>query len=320
MFRSTNINRSLLLGGIISAGSLAMVASAQSGLWKGRVGPAWEPVSVATQAPTNNHMLGQLGVGGYGGEHQSGGGNYGGGSPGEGLGGGGGLGSGGNGVSAPANPPIEWQKPESESDPIWLTGGKVSMLAMEENRLILAEEVAVDYQGTPLSDVLADLTEKTGVKFEANLQELDLIGVDIESPITLSSPPATVRELLRRTLDPLELTYKVTASTIEITSKDGADAEPWVRFYDMSFILPNSSNADTVTNAIQQTIDPDSWLAAGGTSTIVFVGSMMIISAPDSTHQHVEMFLINLARMNPKNAERAPQPSQLMGGGPGGMF
>lgn len=230
---------------------------------------------------------------------------------------------------APTNaPPVEWQRPDSEGDPIWLAGGKTSMESMDANRAVLARQLNFEFHRLPLREAANFLTDQTGTTFEINMNELDLLGVDPDTTISLYGE-CSIREFLRRTLDPLELTYQVTESTIEITSKDAADANPRMRFYDLAYILPNASNADAVISAVQQSIDPDSWLAAGGTSSSVMVGSMLIVSAPDSTHQKIEILLMNLSTMNPKNVETAPSGTGIvpgmgagglgLGGGGGGM-
>lgn len=214
---------------------------------------------------------------------------------------------------------IPWQRPETADGtvPIWLSGGQESIQAMEQNRALLAKNIEFEVVDMPIIEVAQELTEKLGVEIEVDVNELDLIGVAPGDLITFRGS-GSVREVFRRMLVQYDLTYRVTESTIEITSRDAADADPSTRFYDLAYILPNPSNADAVTNAIQQSLDPDSWLAAGGTSSIVLVGSMMVVSAPDSTHQKIELFLINLAQMNPKNVEK-PTPQASFGGGVGGF-
>ncbi len=219
-----------------------------------------------------------------------------------------------------------WQQPDTNegNQPVWLTGGEESMQAMEKNRAVLSQKVEFDFSGVPLANVAEWLTEQSGVQFEVNLSEIELLGVDPEQPVSVKGH-ASVKELLRRMLGPLELSYLVTESTIEITSKDAAEADPAIRFYDLAYVLPNASNAEALVNAIQQSADPDSWLAAGGTSSISIVGSTMIVAAPQSTHQKIEVILLNLTKMNRRNVENAPpQLSNPVGGasagGGGGMF
>lgn len=224
----------------------------------------------------------------------------------------------------PAVENIVWQQPTNANEPSWLSSRKEAIESTEKTRAVLGGQVS-DYklQGMPLREVAQFLSEKTGTHFYVNVPECDLLGVDPDEPISIDGPQTSLRSVLRRMLDPLELTYKVRENAIEITSKDHADSEPAIRFYDLSYILPNASNADTVINAIQQSIHPDSWVPNGGTSTCVFVGSMMVVSCPDSTHELIEVLLMNLATMNPQNVQQANVPSSgygIGGGMGGGMF
>ncbi|QDV23121.1 type II secretion system protein GspD [Aureliella helgolandensis] len=56
---------------------------------------------------------------------------------------------------------------------------------------------------------------------------------------------------------------------------------------------------DTLMNLIQATIDPDSWLQAGGTSTILQYPSNLsiVVSAPQTTHEKIAELLESLRRL-----------------------
>ena len=140
-----------------------------------------------------------------------------------------------------------------------------------------------------------------------NVDEIELEGLaDIDSTITAKGR-GSVREILRQILDPLEMTYIVNESNIELTTKDNANEEPRIRFYDLSYILPNSANLTALTAATGQSVAPLDWDTQGGQSTMSIVGSMMIVSAPDMTHHRIEMMLSNISKMNPRNAAQAAQ-------------
>lgn len=264
-----------------------------------------------------------MGMGGMGGGMATGGMG--------GMGMSGGMGMGGMGMgmgamqAATSAQPIEWQRP-SDDAPGWLAGGRATIAAIEKNREHLSKKVEdIQYNGAPLEQILAKLGDDLQIPFEVDLTSLDLAGVAADSPVTLNAPSCSLREVLRRLCEPLELTYVVTESSIKITTLDAAQADPAMRFYDLSYILPNSANTVTLVNVIQQSVDADDWLAAGGTNTINVVGSMMVVSAPETTHHRIEVLLQNISLMNPANAERlppvAPYPIQLgVGMGGGGFF
>lgn len=228
-------------------------------------------------------------------------------------------------------PPVVWEPPAEGADtPTWLAGGSASMQALEKNRSMLAKTIpGVNFRETPLSQVIQLLSKMADA--EIYLDEAGInaeLGLTPDEPITLVSTEASLREILRRVGQNLGLSYLVTESGIVVTTIDIAESVGSMRFYDLSYILPNSANIAAVVQAIEQTIHPDSWMSTGtGTSSISIVGSMMIVNAPDITHQHIEVMLVNLSLMNPKNAAQPVEPfglggslgRQLMGGMGGGM-
>jgi hypothetical protein len=230
--------------------------------------------------------------------------------------------------------PVVWEPPaEGAPTPTWLAGGSASMQALEKNRSLLAKTIpGVNFQGAPLSQVIEELTKMANIQIFLNELRIDAdLGLTPDEPITLVSTEASLREILQRLCQERELSYVVTESGIEVTTRDDAENRTSMRFYDLSYILPNSSNIAAVVQAIEQTIDPDVWMSTGtGTCNISIVGSMMIVSAPDTTHQQIEVLLVNLSLMNPKNAAQPVEPPGLgsslgrqlmggMGGGIGGM-
>ncbi|GAB5402217.1 MAG: hypothetical protein Aurels2KO_04480 [Aureliella sp.] len=239
---------------------------------------------------------------------------------------GGGEGMGGEMPSKPAAPPevVTWQRPESDEIgivPEWLAGGASAQSLVEQSRKSLSNSINVSAKATPLANLASQLAVDAGVAIRINRQELEAFGVDSDTPVSVEGE-MPLREAFRIILTPLELTYRATESGIEITSIDDADSRPNIRFYDLAYILPNSANADALVNAIQQSVEPDCWHANGGTSSVVLVGSMMIVSSRDTVHQQIETMLLHIRRMNPSNAATPVGPSSSYGpmyGGGGGM-
>lgn len=218
-----------------------------------------------------------------------------------------------------------WQRPNAtgNDEPNWLVGGRTAMEAMEKNRAGMSQQIEFEFNAAPLQQVIEWLSEQTNMSFELNAEEIELGGVaSVDSPITATGK-GSVREFVRRIGNALELTYVIHESTVEITTQDNAASKPNVRFYDLSFVLPNSANAQALVIAIEKTVSPDDW--QNGDASIALVGSMMIVSAVDTVHQRIEVMLHQLAMMNPANAARSnsaigvPGMGGMGGGGMGGM-
>jgi hypothetical protein len=143
--------------------------------------------------------------------------------------------------------------------------------------------------------------------------ELDLLGVDPDGPLFTQDPPAgRLAMRLACVLEPLELTLQIRRGVLEITSRDSAEADPLIRIYDVQVIVepktdrPKPSRSwqwnepETLAGHIQEHIDPDSWVVAGGTNSITLVNTLnrrlLVVSAPTPTQWKVAKFLDVLNR------------------------
>ncbi len=198
---------------------------------------------------------------------------------------------------------VAWEKPALV--PTWLTDAQQQIEAIERNRRKLKVDVHADADGIALDALIRQWGKQAGIAVWINAAELDLLGVDPDTLVTLHAT-ARLAELLDLVLEPLELTYRVREVGLEITSRDGADANPTVRFFDMALVIATSEHARPLVYAIEESIDPHSWVRTGGTSNIQVVGSMLVVSAPDSTHRKIEVFFAQLARHSGRHFKPSP--------------
>ncbi|MDX1926648.1 MAG: RNA polymerase sigma factor, partial [Pirellulaceae bacterium] len=231
----------------------------------------------------------------------------------------------------PPREPIQWKVADGEP-PKWLESDDEEQADNEMRELVrlkLRQTITVDFQGTPLRQALEEVSESTELPILLDTVELALAGIDPESPVSVKGQDISVREFLRRLFKSVEnadagMAYAVHEGSIEVTSKEAADQDPAIRYYDLAYVLPNDSNLPSVINAIEQSVSPDSWLSAGGSYTISNVGSMLIISCDEPSHHKIERMLSRIAAMNKANLEKAvpqntPSGPGGMGGGMGGM-
>ena len=188
-----------------------------------------------------------------------------------------------------------WVK--ADAAPEWWRSARDIAASIVQNRDVLSKQVVRDSESVALQEVMQEFSKELAVQVEIDLVALEELGIEEDLPITISGE-GTVRDLFRRMLHPLELTYRVNESTIEITSQEEADENPAVRLYDLSYVQ-STMDLDAIHNAIMQTIDPDSWPMGGG--GIYFVGSMLVIAAPEERQLKVQMLLSKLSKMNPQN-------------------
>ncbi len=225
--------------------------------------------------------------------------------------------------------PIPWTVAAGEP-PSWLRDSEhdqAERALREKVRTKLRETITVDLEVTRLSDLMDAVSKMIDIPITIDTKALSDIGASPDAPVSLKGE-MSVREVLRRALKHIEnadtgLAYVVQDSNIEITSRMVADEEPSIRYYDLAYVLPNDANLRSVVNAIEQSISPESWSSLGGNYTISPVGSMLIVSCDEVSHQKIELMLSSIAAMNKANLEKAtPNLPQNVnaGGGMGGMF
>jgi hypothetical protein len=229
-----------------------------------------------------------------------------------------------NAAATPSNTP-EPPKPvvwTAEGEPpVWMELASTEIERQDELRIKLRETVEVDFEDTPLDQVLKSISGQVGIDIQIDAAEFKNAGANTQIPVSVKGT-ITIKELLRRVIvqvDTADLDYIVRESCIEVTTVEAADSDPQLRYYDLAFVLPNSANADAIIAAIQNSIDPDSWMTNGGTYSISVVGSMLIVSAAESSHDRIEKLLSKVARMNRKNLESAIAQPTPATGGMGGM-
>lgn len=209
-----------------------------------------------------------------------------------GMGGMGGMGMSPGGMEAPPlynEPFVVWSKPAGEA-PLWLSSGRQAVESANQIRLALAKQKSCDLLEEPLSGALHILMADTGISYELDMQSFGDSGISLDGTVTLTTD-APLRDILLRILKPLDLRYCVRDSYLLITSSDTASANPAIRSYDLSYIMPDNANVNKFLDAIQKTVSPDSWVEQGGVNVATVLGSMLVVRADEETHQELEKLL-----------------------------
>lgn len=193
-----------------------------------------------------------------------------------------------------------WEKPTGPA-PSWLALGANEVRNEKEIaiRRALDKRIDIGLPETTLSEFLHTLGEMAGVHVIIDAVGLEEENVTPEEPVAIVRKEARVRDILRQVLQPLSLTIKVDLEAIVVTNRKNSAND--IRFYDLSFILPDNGVTVDLIRAIETMIEPDSWIAAGGTSTILTVGSVLIVNAPQDTQDGIENLLREVGKQNAAN-------------------
>ena len=117
--------------------------------------------------------------------------------------------------------------------------------------------------------------------------------ITMDEPITVPVVPGiSIRNQLKWILAPLQLTYVESPGYLTITSKKMSANV--IRLYDVTeFVSSFKGKYDfgSLIQIIEQSITPDAWQNAGGTSNMIEWrdpnAAVLVITAPDETHEAI---------------------------------
>ncbi len=114
----------------------------------------------------------------------------------------------------------------------------------------LDQPVRLDYKQTPISTVLDDLANLTGVNIYKDPSGFAAAGVSSDTPITITlTDDIKLKNALKLILNPNDLTYVIQDEVLKITSKDMGKGQIYTRTYpvaDLVIPIPNFVPTDNL--------------------------------------------------------------------------
>lgn len=196
--------------------------------------------------------------------------------------------------------PYEWSKANAEV-PAWLDGAADAEANEREAdiRRRLDKRIDLSLGKTPLSSFFQTLSDELGIAILIDEKGLEDETITPEDPVTAVRTDTRARDIIRQVLEPLNLTTVVKGEALLVTNKKN-----WANinhYYDLSFILPNNTVTNDLIHAIETLITPETWVNAGGTSTMSMVGSVLVVHANEETQEELATFLREIAKQDPTN-------------------
>jgi hypothetical protein len=196
--------------------------------------------------------------------------------------------------------PYEWSKANAEV-PDWLDGAADAESNEREARIrrVLNERIDGSFSDTPLSSFFQTLSDQLGIAIVIDEKGLEEESITPEDPVTADRVDTRARDIIRQVLEPLNLTTVVQGEALLVTNKkNSANIN---RYYDLSCIFPNNTVTNDLIRAIETSITPDTWLNAGGTSSMSMVGSVLVVRANEETQEELTNLLRGIAKQDPTN-------------------
>lgn len=168
-----------------------------------------------------------------------------------------------------------------------------SMRALEEK---LAQPYSQNFNGIPLQDAVRIISEETKIQFVIDTRALEDLGLTRDVPITIDLADVTVYEFLQFMLRDSDLTLHPREGYVMVTTVEEAE-DPVNQISRVYWLDGTGLSIDAAAEAIESTIDPDTWEALGGPSSTAGMDAnehgrkTLVIMAPYAVHREVAKLL-----------------------------
>ena len=185
----------------------------------------------------------------------------------------------------------------------------------------LDEQATVEFIETPLTDALELLKNQHAVPLTLDRRALEEIGLSGDEPVTLAASNVTLRSVLVRMLEDLDLSYNVRGESLVITTIEASESKLVTRMYWLEGTGFVPGDYQSIIDLVQTSVTPDTWEALGGPSTMAPVTTSrpgLLISTTYSTHEVIDKFFSALRETHfgvEPIAETVSSPAPQSGGG-----
>jgi hypothetical protein len=170
----------------------------------------------------------------------------------------------------------------------------------------LDEDTTLEFIETPLTDVVAFLSELHNIGILLDTRALEEVGISSDTPITRNLKGVSLRSALRLMLRDLELTYVVADEVLQITTPEQASELTQLSVYNVGPMLEKNEPADSLALTLEQALakphrkSPMSSATPFGpaqsgpktkTRTITVYGQLLIVRDSPEGHQALAALL-----------------------------
>ena len=186
--------------------------------------------------------------------------------------------------------------------------------------VITAEEAAMqaqlgrripemNFDAVAIADVLDYLRDLSGANIFVEWKALENAGVDRTTPVTLRAKNVQLSHALEMVLDSagggsVPLGYSTRGGVIRISVGEQLDKVTEIRAYDVRDIVPAEMEMKALEALVKESVQPDSWRDAGGTTGAVHTSKhKMIVTTTEQNHREIRRIL-EMLREQPQEGAR----------------
>jgi hypothetical protein len=168
--------------------------------------------------------------------------------------------------------------------------------------------VVMDYNNTPLKDVVDSLQSQLGIPMQLDTKSLTDAGVTGDTPVTFAIKGVPAREALRLCLAEKDLDFVIEDEVLVITTTDFSKTKTLTAVLPVGDLVSSPGAAtgngsyDSLVDAIRSTIQPPSWNNRGGVGSILPfpVCKALVVSQTEPILREIEGLMRTL-RASAKN-------------------
>jgi hypothetical protein len=172
----------------------------------------------------------------------------------------------------------------------------------------------VEFQATPLSEVVAFLQATYKIPIIIDKRALDDVGLGSDTPVTMSLRGISLRSLLELMLRELQLTYVVREQVLKITTTEEAGSEMTLRLYSVADLALDPQRPlvvdappscyRTLLGLIASVVAPDTWDEVGGSGSAAAFDpwGVVVVSQTRENHEALESLLATVRKVQRSTA------------------
>jgi hypothetical protein len=181
-----------------------------------------------------------------------------------------------------------------------------------EERLSLP--ISMQYDSTPLRQVIEDIRTARGVNICLDQTALDEEGVDLDHPVSTNLEQVSLKSALSLVLYEVHLTYVVKDEVLMITTQKRARGKLVTHTYPVADLV-GGSNADLLVAVLILQVAPQSWAQVGGPGTIDFFPATcgLVVNQTPDVQEQIADYLQCLRRRMGGGAKKLVEPEGKTG-------
>lgn len=181
----------------------------------------------------------------------------------------------------------------------------------------LDQPVVMEFNNTPLSDVLTYVEDCGKIPIVADKKALEDAGIKPDAQVTMDVRGLTLRSALNLMLRQHDLTWTIRDEVLLITTPEQADAMLEARVYDVADLvavrdeqLRPYNDFDQLIDTITSTVKPTTWDSVGGPGSIAPLEAAgittLVVSQTQDALESVEKLLADLRKAKHPGADASP--------------